>query len=86
MSRKSLPISAVKELGQKYGYTQIVIHAYDGETGTESVATWGKSKADCENAAHGGNAVKKLLGWPEKQCNAKPAHVRSREAKDKPTE
>jgi hypothetical protein len=77
MNKKSIPITAVKELAKKYGYTQIVVHGYDGETGTESVATWGKTIADCENAARGGNAVKKLLGWPEEQCNAKPKRSKS---------
>lgn len=60
---KLIPIAAAKRISEDYGYSQIIIHAYDGETGIHNVTTYGKSLSDCENAAKGGNAIKKLLGW-----------------------
>ena len=33
---------------------------------------------DCDNAAQGGNAIKKLLGWPEELCNAVPNRTKKR--------
>ena len=69
---KKIPIIAAKRIADEYGYSQIIIHAYDGETGMQCVATYGKSIKDCENAADGGNTIKKLLNWPEELCNTKP--------------
>jgi hypothetical protein len=71
-TNKKIPIVAVKELANKYGYDQVIVHGFDHKSNTQSVATFGRSKADCENAAIGGNEIKKLLQWPEKMCNAKP--------------
>ena len=70
---KRIPIQAAKNIGQEFGYTQVIITAFDKETGITSVATWGKSQSDCEQAAVGGNFVKKALGWPPEKCNDKPA-------------
>ena len=69
---KRIPITWAKKIANELGYTQVIIHAYDGETGIQSVCTYGKTIADCDNAAKGGNAIKRLLKWPEELCNAKP--------------
>lgn len=58
-----IPINVAKNIGTEYGYSQVVLHAYDGNTGVQHVTTWGKSVSDCDNAAEGGNAIKKLLKW-----------------------
>lgn len=69
---KRIPIKSAKAIAKEFGYTQVIIHAYDGNTGMQCVATYGTTLEDCDNAAAGGNALKKLLGWPEELCNAKP--------------
>lgn len=63
---KKVPIKAAREFAQQYGYTEIIIFTRDSETGIQSVCTWGKTLSECENAAEGGNAIKKLLGL--KKC------------------
>lgn len=45
---------------------------------SDAVTTYGKTISDCENAAEGGNAIKKLLGWPEELCNAKPKRSKNK--------
>lgn len=75
---KKIPISWAKKIAEELGYTQVVIHAYDGETNAQCVTTFGKTLADCENAAEGGNAIKRLLKWPEELCNAKPARSKKK--------
>jgi hypothetical protein len=70
---KRIPISDAKAIGINHGYTQVIITAFDKNTGITSVCTWGKSLEDCVQAAQGGNFVKKALGWPPEKCNDKPA-------------
>jgi hypothetical protein len=69
---KRIPIGIPKEIAKKFGYTQVIIHAYDGDTGMQCVATYGKTISDCDNAANGGNKIKELLGWPDELCHEKP--------------
>ena len=78
---KRIPISAVQDIAKKYGYTQVIVHGYDGETGSQCVATYGVSLTDCANAAEGGNVLKKLLGFPDELCQAKPKRVAKKTAK-----
>lgn len=75
---KRIPIKDAKELGKKLGYSQVIIVAWDEETNTTAVCTWGKSLKDCEQAAQGGNFVKKALGWPEEMCNDKPSRIKKK--------
>ena len=70
---KRIPISDAKAIGNKLGYTQVIITAFDKSTSTTSVCTWGKSQDDCVQAAEGGNFIKKALGWPPEKCNDKPS-------------
>ncbi|MCW3125257.1 MAG: hypothetical protein JWO03_915 [Bacteroidetes bacterium] len=79
---KKIPITAAKGIAADYGYSQVIIHAFDRASGIQHVTTYGKSEADCINAAQGGNTMKKLLRWPEEQCNAKPARQIRRERYD----
>ena len=79
---KKIPITDAKKIGEERGYSQVIIVAWDSETGTQSVTTWGKTLADCDNAAQGGNFVKKALGWPNEMTQAKPARVRAKERKN----
>lgn len=72
---KRIPINWAKKIAEDLGYTQVIIHGYDGETGMQHVTTFGKSLEDCKNAAEGGNAIKRLLKWPEELCKAKPKRL-----------
>lgn len=81
MGAKRIPISAAKEIAQKYGQDQVIIVTWNKVTGTEHVVTYGKSLDDCDQAAQGGNRVKRALGWPESLCHLVPARVRRRNAR-----
>lgn len=72
---KRIAVSTAKKIANELGYSQVIIHGYDAETGIQCVATYGKSISDCKNAAKGGNAIKRLLGWPEELCNAVPKRL-----------
>lgn len=74
---QKIPIADARRIAKERGYSQVVIHAFDGVTGIQHVTTYGKTEADCVNAAQGGNAIKKLLKWDE--TNAKPSRQISRE-------
>lgn len=78
---KKIPILAASSIGKGLGYTQVIITAFDKETGITSVTTWGKSTEDCEQAAIGGNFVKKALGWPPEKCNDKASRQLKKEKK-----
>lgn len=79
---KRISIKAAKEIAE-LGYDEVIIVGCNYETGTQHVTTYGKSLAACENAARGGNAVKRLLKWPEEMCNAKPTRQKRKEKMDK---
>ncbi len=75
---KRIPITDVKAIGLKNGYSQVIVMAWDKNTGITSVATWGDTLSDCEQAAVGGNFIKKALGWPDEMCQDKPARVKKK--------
>ena len=79
---KRIPIQAAKDIAKEYGYTQVIIHAYDGNTGIQHVTTYGKSLADCANAATGGNKIKEMLGWPAEDCHAEPSRIKAIKSKE----
>lgn len=65
---KAIPISAAKEIAQKYDYSQVVIIARKvGENGGEHCTTYGVDKANCEVAARIGDFLKyKIMKWEKK--------------------
>ncbi len=67
-----LPIQDAKELAHKRGLRQIILLAWDGER--SHVVTYGKSIEDCDQAAQGGEKMKKLMGWPN--WEASPSRVK----------
>lgn len=73
---KRVSIAATKKFAQDHGYDQIIIVAYNEDM--QSVSTWGKSIAGCKNAADGGNAIKRLLGWPEDKIGAVPKRANAK--------
>ncbi|WP_428663423.1 hypothetical protein [Runella sp.] len=75
-SGSRIPIADAIKIGETHGYSQVIIVAWDGNTGSTSVVTWGKSVTESEMAAKGGNFVKKALGWPDDLCHAESARVK----------
>jgi len=77
---KAIPIKVAKDIANNFGYSQVIIHAYDGITNMQHVTTFGKTIADCDNAAEGGNTIKKLLKWDENLCDER---TKRRKVQDK---
>ena len=65
MKNLRIPISAAKAVSKNYEFPEVVIFAYDPETGKQHVTTYGKTKEQCIDAAKAGNFLKKALGWPD---------------------
>lgn len=72
MSVKRIPISAAKEIADKYEQNQVIIVTFDKSENRTHVVTYGKTIEECKQAAQGGNFVKKALGWPDSLCHDKP--------------
>ena len=70
-----LPIKALKELANQYGYSVVVVYAFESERKMSHVATWGRSIKLCDQAAQWGNMMKDALGWP-KILHAEPNRVK----------
>jgi len=73
MNVKRIPISEAKRISKLYEQDQVILVTWDKTNNRTHVVTYGKSITDCEQAAQGGNFVKKALGWPENLCNTKPS-------------
>jgi hypothetical protein len=77
MSRyKGIPIKSARDIAHAFDKDQVIIVAWDKTHGKTHVTTYGKTVEECEQAAKGGNLVKRALGWPEDQCNAEPKRAR----------
>lgn len=76
-----IPIARAKAIADEYRLHQVIVVAWDGATGTTHVVTYGSTFRDCEQAAIGGNRVKKALGWPDEMCQAVPARVKRKAAR-----
>lgn len=70
---KRIPIRAAKEIAKSFGMRQVILVAWSGQ-GTH-VVTYGESLEDCDQAAMGGNRVKRALNWPESLRIAEPSRV-----------
>jgi hypothetical protein len=71
---KRIPILAASDIARAYDCKQVIVVAWDRER--THVITYGKSVEDCDEAAHGGNFVKKALEWPEAMCKEEPSRVK----------
>lgn len=78
---KRIPITAAKKVAENYNCSQIILLAWDG-TQTH-VVTYGTTIKDCQQAADGGNKIKKFFGWPEELCNSIPARIKRKKQKKK---
>jgi len=67
---KPIPVSAAKDIADRYGYDQVVIYARrvgdDPDPYGEHMTTYGVDKAHCAAVGRIGHALKKwLMGWGE---------------------
>jgi len=74
-TRKKISITWAKKIAEELGYSQVIIHGYDGDTGKQCITTYGKSIEDSKNASDGGNIIKRILEWPEELCDSKSKRV-----------
>ena len=75
---KKIPIKALKEFANKYGFDQVIIIAKSNKPNVENVATWGRSIEDCKSTAVSGNNLKRHMGWPESLCHATPSRLKKK--------
>ncbi len=71
----SLPVSACKKIADEYGHDQVIVLTWRRSDGKSWVATYGKTKVDCLQAAEGATLLKRAMQWPEPQCDKMPAWV-----------
>lgn len=70
-----IPWEDARAFAEKHRCDQIIVWGYS-KAGGQCVATWGKTVQDSDQAAVGGNHIKKaLLGWPDALCNDQPDRV-----------
>ncbi|MFH1317769.1 MAG: hypothetical protein ABIH71_01975 [Candidatus Omnitrophota bacterium] len=82
MGVKRIPILVAKRISEQYNQAQVIIVTWDNVNNRTHVVTYGKTLKDCEQAAIGGNFVKKALGWPDELCHAKPARIKAKIEKE----
>jgi hypothetical protein len=69
---KDIPIDVAKRIAEEFDKNQVIIVTWDEAHGRTHVTTYGKTLEECQQAAKGGNIVKRALGWPDELCQAKP--------------
>jgi hypothetical protein len=80
---KNIPIAAAKRVAKEYDKDQVIILTWDKAFNKTHVTTFGKTMEDCDQAAEGGNRLKKALGWPEEMCKDEPSRVKKMKAEIK---
>nr|VFJ89554.1 MAG: hypothetical protein BECKLFY1418B_GA0070995_101612 [Candidatus Kentron sp. LFY] len=67
-----IPISAAKEIAEKYDYDQVIIVARKVGR-NEHLTTYGVDKEHCDIAARLGNFLKyKVMGWHDENAALEP--------------
>ncbi|OPY02573.1 MAG: hypothetical protein A4E60_00982 [Syntrophorhabdus sp. PtaB.Bin047] len=74
---KLIPVDAAKRIAEEYAQDQVIVCTFESTTNRVHVVTYGKRIEDAENAAKGGDFVKKALGWPDRLCNSTPPRVQA---------
>lgn len=72
---KNVPIKAAKSIATEYNKNQVIVVCWDNEHKQTHVTTYGRTGEECDQAAQGGNRVKRALGWPESLCGDEPSRV-----------
>lgn len=62
-----IPISAARDVADRYGYDQVVIYARrcqdSPEPHGEHLTTYGRTREHCDVAARMAEVLKKFMGW-----------------------
>lgn len=74
--RQRMPIKAAKDVADLYGQDQVILLSFDKETGLTHVVTYGRTIADCEQAAMGGNRIKEFLRFDASKCQDRPRRLK----------
>lgn len=61
MTKKRIAIKSAKTFCNENKCKQVIIFAWDGER--QHVLTYGNTPENCDQAAQGGDKLKKILGW-----------------------
>jgi hypothetical protein len=61
MSYEPIPVLEARAIAEKYGKDQVLVFAWDRESGHMHVTTYGKTLEDKEMAAAGGDRVAAIL-------------------------
>jgi hypothetical protein len=69
---KRVTITAAKEIANKFDKDQVIIISFSKKDGQTWVTTYGRTVEDCQQAAEGGNKLKRAMNWPEELCNEMP--------------
>jgi hypothetical protein len=69
---KEVPVSVAMDIARHFDKDQVIIVAWDTAHHRTHVTTYGKTPFERQQAAQGGNLVKKALGWPDELCHAEP--------------
>ncbi len=70
-------VNTAKVISEIYEKDQVIIICWDKKHNTSTVTTYGKTFIDSNQAACGGNSIKKSLGWPDKLCHDESYRVRT---------
>jgi hypothetical protein len=73
---KRLPIQAAKDVATKYGQDQVILVTWDAKEGLTHTVSYGKTQADCAQAAVGANILREMLKFPESMWHEVPVRAR----------
>ena len=62
MKQKPIPVAEAKRIAETYGYDQVIIVAWDAETGGTHITTFGTRTEHKKLAAQGGARIAEILG------------------------
>jgi len=75
---KRLPIQAAKDVAAKYDQDQVILITWDREEGLTHTVSYGKTEADCGQAAVGANILREALKFPEDTWHELPMRARKK--------
>jgi hypothetical protein len=70
-----VPRAMAKNISDLCDKDQVIITCWDAGWNRTHVTTYGRGFINSEQAAIGGNRVKKALNWPDSLCHAEPERV-----------
>lgn len=74
----ALPIVAARDIAERYCQKQVIVLAWDGQV--QHCVTFGVTVQDADQAALGGDRIKRALGWPGSLTGDLPPRVQAIQA------